>query len=1577
MSQEVEPAPKPEPKEVKLRRYGLYRTIPGFDLVQGQELLTVGKQAFVFLGLVDEAPRMYLDFDETGNIKGRFDWYGRDGDLDGQVQDGTEYQRRSRSLTHLRYSRNARKPVPMSRLRLRDMPFPLPPSKPTPASISEEKSAKQEEMQVSPTVARELLSIVRWHNSRMREKGASHWSMTNLPTLTNVLLRELNDSQESKSENSFPVRRIHNFLHLLEKGEPSSPTYFGDNDLLEAGHPWKSAGPTVFFSVKSISHHAESVELRYALIHDAAFKATPKKKIPSFSGGADIGTGKRVNVDGPGIRAAVQKGAVVDEMGRLRCPPMTPGAMQFTNWKLEGCGNPRKVTRKKIQLTVDELAEFTAANGQIVSSADIAEYMAQATGQTVGATKNIRERRQISEKLKKTKLKKGPKTAGLSQLVEKSGREQVRISFADGEKPQSGLAVPRPGQTLAVNLDEILDEDGFLTEDGAARIVEWVDRAISDPGRSGAISSMMTISHSRRSPREPEMPPLTGKAQDLADLAGGDFNKFMDLLFNEEIVIFDFETTGIGLDGNMPVEVAALRVRGGQVLERKHFFMNPGTPLGEWAASNLKGPDGNPLTDKWLARQRSVASGIRELTDFIGDSIVVAHNAPFDTEILTRTARQSGIDFTPAGSLDTLVLARQMMSRDEMPRGKFDLGALAEFSGVEMKSWHTAWSDTESLIGILDGLRRRGREKPVKPEVLDAAWQAARLQKESEEFARKTKDYKESNLLVLDVLDIFDDAGLGSTEERQAAMQAVLDIAGSDGVPHVISLSDGKVITVNEGVEAIASSVDRSSSPARARIHDAKTRLNAAFSQLESKDNMNLNSFSPAQLNIMMSELKKVPGFEWIDPNDPDHLFLALDQGARNIYRLAESATPEERAKWRRWYEAANAYAIDLARERGISVETSAAVIAVLSPTQDWNANIALGDHVIKLLFDPDFRVDNDLAKLTADQLLSSLNSKKSTARRELPKKQKELSQLRADLLELESAGASASEIAKKRERIKSLENQIRVREKVLTLQPPKQEDLAGKKLSDFDLDTQAQIIQLHAKFRGASYMGQPPIQGKNDGIRSYSMDVDEAGGYQLDFMTDKARVQSIGQYKKAIRILQADKSGKANLNVISKELGKGSKVRSFYNNILNPNDARYLDVTSDTHHFGAATIVPVSASHEILDVIFKPSSAGTGASSAYPLFRAMTILAASRWNAENGDDVAPRAMQSISWEMIRKLIPTKFPDPKNPERETRDTSLKSHITDTFAQIARLSSGPDPKRPDLADRQIELLDELSRALQGVPRSKDNAERRAALEAFRQKYDLPEIRDQDRMKMPIKVDKDGRRYTIDKETGERVYIDAAGDEVGDSPFDLTDIAPSGFLYRGQASDRSYEGLPDSSLVYYTGNSGYASRYGDTIETLEKYPVNPLDIRSEMDRSDIRQAIESITSSLLVDELTGDQRRAYMAAMADLTSALAAEDSEQAAARQMAALGLVLNVLREPDNPLRPGTGQRAVLDMIGRDALIDREEDIDGRPNYSVAIRPVKKKPKKGKKSDHPGSSFKGLLGPRIGHRHQIRGKMLS
>jgi hypothetical protein len=568
----------------------------------------------------------------------------------------------------------------------------------------------------------------------------------------------------------------------------------------------------------------------------------------------------------------------------------------------------------------------------------------------------------------------------------------------------------------------------------------------------------------------------------------------------------------------------------------------------------------------------------------------------------------------------------------------------------------------------------------------------------------------------------------------------------------------------------------------RTRTYDAKTRLDAVAAKLAGEDSMNLDSFNQDEVESMLGQLKKVPGFEWIDPKNPDHLYLAVDQGAQNLYNIANSASPEEVARWRRWYEAASTFAKDVGDEHGFSHETTTAVIAVLSPTKDWNGNVAMADHVSKLVKDKDFQINEELADLVVAVMTAEHFKQRSPGgalTNKIETQRNKIASTQAEIVALRSQGAKQSQIDTKLKIIRTAEQKIAELEEEFRSPPIRPKELIGKQIKDFDFKTQARIVKLHAQNFGAPYMGQPPVPKKNNGLRNYNMDVAADGSFDLSPSTNKTGVQSYVQYEKALRILAADKDGKPNFEVISRELGKGSKVRSFYSNILSPNDTEYWEITADTHHFGAATLIPVSASHEILDSIFL-ASGDSGASAAYPIFRAMTILATSRWNSEKGDDLLPRAMQSVAWERARQLVPTTFPNPKKPSQTTKDSSLKGHMADTFAQIARLTSGPNPKRKDLVGRQLAMLEELSLRLQAVPKN----ERAEVLQKWRKEYKLARIPESELLKREIKKDSKGQIYVVDRESKERQYIDVDGltdeerKELGlDSPAPK-DIEPQG-------------------------------------------------------------------------------------------------------------------------------------------------------------------------------------------------------
>ena len=249
-----------------------------------------------------------------------------------------------------------------------------------------------------------------------------------------------------------------------------------------------------------------------------------------------------------------------------------------------------------------------------------------------------------------------------------------------------------------------------------------------------------------RSPFKPSPPPLEGRAQELADQADGDFKKFMELLDKEGYVVFDYETTGLQ-DGNIPVQIGAVRIKDGKIVERFNVFTNPQRPLSDWSKENLKDKDGNPLTDEWLQGQTDLAEAHRQMAEFLGDSIIVAHNLPYDGEIIDRMMKDADIDYKPSGSIDTLMLLRSAVPKGDGESGpeRHTLGSLADFFDVDLgDAAHTADADSEAAALVLQKAMNWSGDNDSSPDIFDAAKQKELFDAATKKYNDDRKKYEEA-----------------------------------------------------------------------------------------------------------------------------------------------------------------------------------------------------------------------------------------------------------------------------------------------------------------------------------------------------------------------------------------------------------------------------------------------------------------------------------------------------------------------------------------------------------------------------------------------------------------------------------------------------------------------------------------------------------------------------------------------------------------------------------------------------------------------------------------------------------------
>jgi len=96
-----------------------------------------------------------------------------------------------------------------------------------------------------------------------------------------------------------------------------------------------------------------------------------------------------------------------------------------------------------------------------------------------------------------------------------------------------------------------------------------------------------------------------------------------------DFVVVDCETTGLDPEQDTLVEVAALRFRGGALLNSFETLVNPGRPIPPTASAI------HLITDADVAHAPDVEDAQYELSEFVGHAVVVAHNASFDRDFLT------------------------------------------------------------------------------------------------------------------------------------------------------------------------------------------------------------------------------------------------------------------------------------------------------------------------------------------------------------------------------------------------------------------------------------------------------------------------------------------------------------------------------------------------------------------------------------------------------------------------------------------------------------------------------------------------------------------------------------------------------------------------------------------------------------------------------------------------------------------------------------------------------------------------------------------------------------------------------
>ncbi len=175
-----------------------------------------------------------------------------------------------------------------------------------------------------------------------------------------------------------------------------------------------------------------------------------------------------------------------------------------------------------------------------------------------------------------------------------------------------------------------------------------------------------------------------------------------DMDFDQEFVAFDLETTGLSSRADRIIEIGAVILKNGVEIDRFQTFVDPETTL-ERKIVELTG-----ITDDMLAGAPKIETVLPQFLEFVGNRVLVAHNADFDTGFIRAACGRLGLPYTFTAA-DTLILSQNLLPH----LGKHKLDVVADALSLPEFNHHRAADDAMTCGLIMDRLMRDLQERGI------------------------------------------------------------------------------------------------------------------------------------------------------------------------------------------------------------------------------------------------------------------------------------------------------------------------------------------------------------------------------------------------------------------------------------------------------------------------------------------------------------------------------------------------------------------------------------------------------------------------------------------------------------------------------------------------------------------------------------------------------------------------------------------------------------------------------------------------------------------------------------------------
>ncbi|MEG2297217.1 MAG: PolC-type DNA polymerase III [Clostridium sp.] len=154
-------------------------------------------------------------------------------------------------------------------------------------------------------------------------------------------------------------------------------------------------------------------------------------------------------------------------------------------------------------------------------------------------------------------------------------------------------------------------------------------------------------------------------------------------------VVFDLETTGLSPLTNKIIEIGAVKIVDGKIVDRFSSFVNPDVPI-PFDIENL-----THINDNMVLGAPFIEAILPDFLEFCKEAVVVAHNASFDVSFIKQNAAKQGLTFEPT-VLDTITLARLLLPN----LNRFKLDTVAKEIRIPLGNHHRAVDDAEATAKI-------------------------------------------------------------------------------------------------------------------------------------------------------------------------------------------------------------------------------------------------------------------------------------------------------------------------------------------------------------------------------------------------------------------------------------------------------------------------------------------------------------------------------------------------------------------------------------------------------------------------------------------------------------------------------------------------------------------------------------------------------------------------------------------------------------------------------------------------------------------------------------------------------------